>query len=551
MNSEKLEEKIRVLVVDDSNFMRKLLQEMLSSYGDIEVIGEASDGKEAIEKINTLKPDVVTMDIVMPGQDGLSVLSEIMKINPVPVILISSIADVDSEIIEEVYSLGVVDIVSKPDNLLQIKKVSSELAYKIRSASKIDKERLLSFVMSPQVYCIPKAIMIKAYKVLVIGVSAGGTTSLVEVLTRLPENFIGGIIVAQHMPPAMLEVYIEKIKKLVPFKVKVARKGDIVRQKTVLFSPGDKTISLLKTKKGVIVDLTTTGKRLQPDIDAVFKSCAETFKDQTVAVVLSGISIDALEGSKEVKKFGGKIIAENEETAGVYGMPKSVFDAGLADYSVPSYKIADIVTGLVNGVVSISVKNDECAVKGVILKISFDFLQKKLGKVLFDKKIKLFDEEERKVFEYVVANKFYPSDIYISILKKIYENASLVKEEIDTLFENMGINEFEEVSKIYKISFLDKILTIEDYVPVLPQFIKVLFQRLEVEAFSLDVRQGIGFLKLSGMFLKDEFFAEIEKNIFSGWIKQALFKFGIKNVLIRSEKIQKNNEIEILFYIKW
>ncbi len=342
----------RVLIVDDSNFIRELLKKILLSDKDIEIVGEASNGREALDMLERYKPDVVTMDIIMPGVDGVWALEEIMKQRPTPVVIVSSIGVGNSDIMQEAFDLGVADVVLKPENPSNLTDLKNELITKIKSASKLSPADLLSLAKSHyQKSSLWKPNLSKAHQALVIATSAGGPKSLYQIITGIDEKFLGGIVIAQHMPMPFLQPFANHIKNISNgLDVKIASKGDILYSRKCLFSPTDKTLLMRRTKKGPVAEIVDLKTRLQPDINSTIISCAETFHSAMVLVVLSGMGNDGVEGAKIVKKFGGKVIVESEETAGVYeGMPLHVIKSGFYDDILPAHEIPKRLSQYLSG----------------------------------------------------------------------------------------------------------------------------------------------------------------------------------------------------------
>src|SRR3989339_1803097 len=201
---------IKVLIVDDSNFMRKAIRQMLSYDPEIEVIDEAGDGREAIEKAMVLKPDVITMDIIMPGVDGLWALEEIMKQHPTPVIMLSSIGLTSSDIIQEALALGVIDFVTKPDNSQSLTAIRKELIEKVKGAAAVDRFRLLEYRSMQPAKKQPTG-KFKTHQVVVVVTSAGGPPSLYEVISKFSDSFYAGVVVAQHIPSSFVPSFVSHI----------------------------------------------------------------------------------------------------------------------------------------------------------------------------------------------------------------------------------------------------------------------------------------------------------------------------------------------------
>jgi len=334
---------IKVLLVDDSVFIRTVLKELLSSDPEIEVAGEAGGAKEAVEKLLSIQPDVVVSDIIMPGSEGTWVFEQISKLRPTPIIVVSSVGVRNADIMRGIFALGVVDVVLKPDASKPLAEIGRELVEKVRAASRIDRTQLEEYkAAAVQVTHFPARF--PAMQGVVIATSAGGPVSLYKVAGNFSKNFFAGVVVAQHMPAYFINSFAQHIGKITPLEVKVAVKGDILFAGRMLFSPTNATLELFRTKKGAVADIADYKGYIQPDINRVIISCAEAFRSQTVLVVLSGMGSDGVKGAEVVKKYGGKVIVEAESTAGVYsGMPAAVVKSGFYDQVCPASEIAAAV----------------------------------------------------------------------------------------------------------------------------------------------------------------------------------------------------------------
>jgi len=337
--------KIRALIVDDSAFMRYTLQHYFSSYEDIEVVGLASDGLEAIEQVEALHPDVVTLDVEMPRLDGLGALREIMQKRPTPVVMLSTLTKEGADVTVEALSLGAVDFVTKPTRSVGVHQVLDELVEKVRQAARAH-VRLRRWRTPPKRQ-ESKPEGRPPQKLVVIGSSTGGPGALHEVLTQLPGDLPAAVVVVQHMPPNFTRSLAERLDELSAVAVKEAATGDHLRTGHVLIAPGDFHLTL--TGKGEVV--LGKGPRVngvRPAADVTMMSAAATFRHRTVGVVLTGMGHDGLDGARAIKQTGGQIIAQDEDTCVVYGMPRSVVEAGLADAVLPIDQIADGIVKMVS-----------------------------------------------------------------------------------------------------------------------------------------------------------------------------------------------------------
>jgi len=347
-------EEIKVLIVDDSAFMRKALSIMLRSEPLIKVIGTACDGIEAVEKVVSLKPDVVTLDIEMPRMDGLTALKHIMADNPLPVIMISSLTKEGAQATFEALELGAADYIPKQLSYvsLDIRNIEQELINKIKTLtrkkffSSFAKRRSIRREASGHIE-IKKAYSPGLWKkkadIVAIGTSTGGPPALQEVLTHLPEDFPVGIVIVQHMPEAFTGPFADRLNRLSKIDVKEAEPGDRLSKGLAIVAHGGRHL-VLKKKGTPFVEVDTpeapADSLHRPSVDVMMLSVADLFKDRIVGVIMTGMGHDGLAGMTAIKTSGGVTIAQDEDSCVVYGMPKAVVDAGLASSVVPLEGIA-------------------------------------------------------------------------------------------------------------------------------------------------------------------------------------------------------------------
>jgi two-component system chemotaxis response regulator CheB len=322
---------IRVLVVDDSALMRKMIPQMLDADESIDVVGTAMDGTFCLKKIEELKPNVITLDLEMPGMNGIDTLKEIMRHHPVPVIVFSSHSTEGASVTMKALALGAFDFVPKPkDTSAHMAETARELIAKVKAAAECKlKPRILPGLP-------PKPEKISASgspaKVIAIGVSTGGPQALEYLLSQLPGDFPGSIVVVQHMPEGFTDMFARRLDELCALRVKEAQSGDLLQPGRVLVCPGSRHMRVKRLPLGDIVVLTdevrVNGHR--PSVDVLFRSVAEEYKSQAVAVLMTGMGDDGAEGLGAVKKDGGMTIAQSEESCVVYGMPKAAIERGYA-----------------------------------------------------------------------------------------------------------------------------------------------------------------------------------------------------------------------------
>ncbi len=343
---------IKVIVVDDSAFMRKSISMMLEQDPEIEVVATARDGAEAIEKIKTFKPDIVTLDVEMPRMDGLTALKIIMKECPVPVLMVSSLTTEGAYATLEALRLGAVDFIPKQLSYvsLDIIKIKDELIQKVKSIarSKYIRRKIYRHDVETSKDLKFKKI-VKDFEVVAIGVSTGGPLALQEILPKIPEKFPAGIVIAQHMPPNFTRLLAERLNSISGIEVREAQDGDVIRPGLALIAQGGKNLIFENGYGNKIVKIVDKPETLyKPSVDVMMESASEIFGDKVLAVIMTGMGKDGLEGLKKVKDKGGYIIAQNEETCVVYGMPKAVVDAGLADSILPLDKIGEVIVNMVS-----------------------------------------------------------------------------------------------------------------------------------------------------------------------------------------------------------
>jgi two-component system, chemotaxis family, protein-glutamate methylesterase/glutaminase len=330
--------KVRVLVVDDSALMRKLIPQMLEAAPSIEVVGTAMDGTFCLKKIEELKPDVVTLDLQMPGMNGIDTLKEIMRRHPLPVIVVSSHSTEGASITVKALGLGAFDFVTKPqDAQMHMAETARELIGKIKAAAECKVVRPGTFQIAPAAKLSKGKSAAPATKLVAIGISTGGPQALEYLLSQLPPDFPGAIVVVQHMPEGFTEMFSKRLDELCSLQVKEAQSGDLLLAGRVLICPGSRHIKVKRMTMGDIVVLNeeerVNGHR--PSADVLFYSAAEEFGSQAVAVIMTGMGDDGAEGLGAVKRAGGVTIAQSEESCVVYGMPKAAIERGYATRVVP------------------------------------------------------------------------------------------------------------------------------------------------------------------------------------------------------------------------
>jgi two-component system chemotaxis response regulator CheB len=345
--------KIRVLVVDDSVVIRRLLTDVLSQDPEIELAGTAPNGRIALAKLPQLNPDLVTLDIEMPELDGLGTLPELRKLYPkLPVIMFSTLTERGAVSTLEALARGATDYVTKPANVGSVaagmQSVKDQLLPKIKAFCQLaSPPRPISFVKPSQI--APAAVLPpQRCEVLVIGSSTGGPQALSVVLGQLPANLPLPVVVVQHMPPIFTAHLANRLNQDCELEVAEATGDDILQPGKVLIAPGNYHLELRRI--GINVHAITQQQQpensCRPAVDVLFRSAAAVYGSQTLAVVLTGMGQDGLRGSQEIARMGGSILAQDEETSVVWGMPRAVTVAGLARRVLPLRSISEEIKRL-------------------------------------------------------------------------------------------------------------------------------------------------------------------------------------------------------------
>lgn len=342
--------KIRVLVVEDSFLMRKIISDAINADPALEVIYKAKNGREGLQKILELKPDIVTLDINLPLMDGISVLKEIMKKQPTKVIMLSAYTKEGTNDTMKALELGAIDFIAKPSGeiSLDIYKLKDEIASKIKLAGKIELDRFMSVVSSGIAPPIrEKIFLIK--KLIIIGASTGGPKVVLDIMKNLPETQDAAFIIVQHMPAGFTETFAERISWESKIKAKEAEDNEFIcAGKAFVARAG---YHLVVERYGDHLKARLNQDPLvnfvRPSIDITMSSAAEACGKDIVGIILTGMGKDGLDGVRSIKEKGGTIIIQNEESSVVWGMPKAVYEAGLADKVLsPQQIIQEIIKAI-------------------------------------------------------------------------------------------------------------------------------------------------------------------------------------------------------------
>ena len=323
---------VRVLVVDDSALMRKLIPQMLAGDESIEVVGTAMDGSFCLKKIDELKPGVVTLDLEMPGMNGIDTLKEIMRRQPLPVIVFSSHSTDGATVTMKALGLGAFDFVTKPkDASAHMAETARELIAKVKAAAecKLAPRIRTGIPPKPEKIVLPGA---NPSRIVAIGVSTGGPQALEYLLSQLPGDFPGTIVIVQHMPDGFTDMFARRLDELSALRVKEAQSGDVLQPGRVLICPGSRHMKVKRLPLGDVAVLTDDARvnGHRPSVDVLLRSVADEFKNQAVGVLMTGMGDDGAEGLGEIKRQGGMTIAQSEDSCVVYGMPKAAIERGYA-----------------------------------------------------------------------------------------------------------------------------------------------------------------------------------------------------------------------------
>ncbi|HEY6872598.1 MAG TPA: chemotaxis response regulator protein-glutamate methylesterase [Geobacteraceae bacterium] len=333
---------IRVVVIDDSAYNRRTITKMLEAVENVQVVGYAADGEEGIRKIIDLKPDLVTLDLEMPRMDGFTLLRIVMNSCPTPVIIISSRSE--DERVFKALELGAVDFIAKPTSRIsdELLKITGDLQEKVRSVFSLNMEKIIKreplVVANPGKKKKPAEVapVIKGksqIQMVAIGASTGGPPALQSILSSFPSQAPFAVVVSQHMPAGFTKAFAERLNRSSSFEVKEARDGDLVSPGKALIAPGGRNLLFQKVNGEVVARVVepSPADRYVPSVDAMFTSLAPIYGARMLAVVLTGMGNDGSKGVRAVKKGEGEVLAESEESAVVFGMPREAIATGLVD----------------------------------------------------------------------------------------------------------------------------------------------------------------------------------------------------------------------------
>ncbi len=327
--------KIRILLVDDSAFMRLLLTDILSEDSALEVVGSAINGKEAIEKVHELDPDVVLLDMNMGEYDGTYAVKGIMAEKPKPILILSAVGNTNLEPIFDALRLGAVDYMNKPvKGGSKMRGMEAELRKKIKTIGGI-KPKVIRSTRKKRID--PPSHNFKStgqFEVVVIGASTGGPTAIEEIITVLPENLTVPVLIVQHMPANFISPFVERLNDISPLEIHVARQGVEPFPGEILVAPGDGNMIVERKKTGkVVIGFSDAVYREynNPSINALMLSVAKVYGEKAMGVILTGMGKDGVDGLLSIRKAGGMTIGQDKSSSVIYGMPRVAFEKGAVE----------------------------------------------------------------------------------------------------------------------------------------------------------------------------------------------------------------------------
>ena len=341
--------KVRVLVIDDSAFSRRTIVRLLEELPGVEVAGYAVNGEEGLRKAMDLRPDLITLDLEMPGMDGFTLLRIIMTACPVPVLVVS--AHNEDERVFKALELGAVDFVAKPSKVLseQLLEIRDELQQKVSTILNLNLQSLRLRTSTVLREPVPVRKLAKLprggaqkFEVVAIGSSTGGPPALQNIFSGMPDELPFAMLVAQHMPPGFTRTFAERLNRMFAFTVHEATDGEPVNRNTVLIAPGGLNMTTVQVRDQVVIRLKPPVKedKYVPSVNTMLASVARVYGSRALAVILTGMGNDGSQGIRKIKEQGGGVLAEAEESAVVFGMPREAIATGLVDKIVPLEQMA-------------------------------------------------------------------------------------------------------------------------------------------------------------------------------------------------------------------
>ena len=354
-------DKKKVVVVDDSAFMRKAISDMIEAEPEFEVIAKLRDGRDLVDKIDILNPDIITLDVHMRELDGLATLKELKRMGKkYPIIMLSSATREGSEITLECLDNGALSFINKPSGSisLDIEKVQKRLIDELKSVtSGAATEKRVPYSKTVERENIKKEVTItdlrkmqnKRIDVVVIGASTGGPKALQEVLVNIPANLGVPILVVQHMPEGFTKVFAERLDKICKLNVVEAEEGQNIRDNTIYIAKGGSHMIVLKNRT-ITLNKDPAIWGVRPAVDKLFNSAIDAYGSNILSVVLTGMGRDGADGTRNIKENGGVTLAEDKSTCTIYGMPKAAYETGKVDLVIPLDKMAEHIVKIVKGI---------------------------------------------------------------------------------------------------------------------------------------------------------------------------------------------------------
>ena len=350
-----MKRKLRVLVVDDSALMRKLISQILARDESIEVVGTAMDGAFGLRKLEDLKPDVVTMDLDMPRMDGMAMLRQITRTSRVPVIVVSALSVAGAHATFKALALGAFDFVTKPNGgpSADMEAIATELIAKVKAAAQAGKRDVLPVAVDtlPRVQKPADRVRVRAARIIAVGISTGGPNALQGLLSQLPADFPHGIVIVQHMPEGFTELFARRLDECCAIEVKEAASGDLICAGRALIAPGNWHLKVRRMPLGDIALLSDDPRRNghRPSADILFSSVAREYGADATGVIMTGMGEDGADGLGEIKAAGGLTIAQDESSCVVFGMPRAAIERGHAMQIKPLEFLPAVLMGQRNG----------------------------------------------------------------------------------------------------------------------------------------------------------------------------------------------------------
>jgi two-component system chemotaxis response regulator CheB len=338
--------RIRVLVADDSLFMRAAIRRLLAADARFEVVGEAKDGREAVAKVQALEPDVCTMDFNMPNLDGAGAVREIMRLRPTPVVMLSAHTQKGARETFEALAAGAVDFLAKPSGEVsaELAKIGAALRDKLAAAAGARPMPMAHAVRPavPSRITAPRAVGVVGPKIVIVGVSTGGPAALARFLPRFPADTSLALVIVQHLPAGFTAALAERLDGLCAIRVREASDGDRPEAGLALVAPGDRHLEVLPDGS-LRTQLDPEVNGVRPSADVTMRSAAAVFGRRAVGVIMTGMGRDGADGMRAIKQAGGATLVQDEASSVIWGMPRACVEAGCADRVMPLDALADAV----------------------------------------------------------------------------------------------------------------------------------------------------------------------------------------------------------------